>query len=71
MIVVLNCNSLRRQDFGGEENQPRNSLGQDKRDKKKKKKKVQQVCGIYPLLLFLSQWELLLSVYTCAQLCAV
>ena len=55
MIVDLNCNLLRRQDFGGEENQPRNSLGQDKRDKKKKKKKVQQVCGIYPLLLLLLQ----------------
>ncbi|XP_058941068.2 cyclin-dependent kinase-like 5 [Pocillopora verrucosa] len=35
-----------RQDFGGEENQPRNSLGQDKRDKKKKKKKVQQVVSL-------------------------
>lgn len=35
-----------RQDFGGEENQPRNSLGQEKRDKKKKKKKVQQVVSL-------------------------
>ena len=34
----------RRQEFGSEENQPRNALGQDKRDKKKKKKKLQQVC---------------------------
>ncbi|PFX27245.1 Cyclin-dependent kinase-like 5 [Stylophora pistillata] len=36
----------KRQDFGGEENQPRNSLGQEKRDKKKKKKKVQQVVSL-------------------------
>ncbi|KAL9972041.1 hypothetical protein ACROYT_G018280 [Oculina patagonica] len=35
-----------RQDFGGEENQPRNALGQDKRDKKKKKKKLQQVASL-------------------------
>lgn len=37
-----------RQDYGGEENQPRNtaSLGQDRRDKKKKKKKLQQVSSL-------------------------
>lgn len=38
---------LRKQDYEGEENQPRNAMvvGQlDRRDKKKKKKKLQQVC---------------------------
>ena len=55
-VDIFNLLPSRRQEFSGEENQPRNAMGQDKKDKKKKKKKLQQVnispCNVSPCLAF-------------------
>lgn len=45
-LIKQRQDSQWRQEFSGEENQPRNVMGQDKKDKKKKKKKLQQMASL-------------------------